>query len=217
MKSIKICGITNRNDAINAIQFGASAIGFIFYKNSPRYITKHNAYSIIKSIKEDIIKVGVFVNETKSNIEMIANDISLDVLQLHGNESPEFCDNINFPIIKALHIKNSIDKEKINKYNVDAFLFDTYKKNLFGGSGESFSWGMIEKININKPIILSGGVNIKNIKDAVSIKNISAVDINSGIEKSPGIKDKNKMKNLMNLIKDTNNNNIFTSIKNYDV
>ena len=214
MKSIKICGITNKDDAINAIHYGASAIGFIFYKNSPRYIKKSVAYSIIKSIKQDIVKIGVFVNDTKKNIEMIANDINLDVVQLHGDESPEFCNKIKFPIIKALQIKNTIDIYKIKKYNVAAFLLDTYRKNMYGGSGKSFAWKILDDLEINKPIILAGGINLCNIKTAIKIKNISAIDINSGIEDKPGIKDQKKMKELMGLMNNVNKN-IFNSIKNY--
>ena len=218
MIPIKVCGITNKKNAIDVINLGVSAIGFIFYKKSPRNISLIKAESIIRSLNKEVTKVGVFVNEKLEKINFMIKRLKLNMVQLHGNESPEFCNQINIPVIKAIHISNNFDKSTLKDYCVSAFLFDTYFPNIHGGSGITFSWKLINEINNTYPIILSGGIGLDNIKDAIKLKNISAIDINSKIEKSPGIKDIDKLYLLMNIIKKSENRiNIFDSINNNEI
>jgi phosphoribosylanthranilate isomerase len=201
---VKICGITNYNDAKICIDAGADALGFVFYKNSKRYITPIKAKEIIKKIPPFISKVGVFVNENFENIIEIANLIKIDYIQLHGYETPEFCKKISnyYPVIKAILIKdeNDLKQFKIYKKYVN-FLLDT-KTESFGGSGKSFNWNLI--LNYKEKIgnfILSGGLNKDNIVDAIKLLNPYAVDISSGVEKSAGKKDKRKVEEFISIVK----------------
>jgi len=201
---VKICGITNYKDAKICIDAGADALGFVFYKNSKRYITPIKAKEIIKKIPPFISKVGVFVNENFENIIEIANLIKIDYIQLHGYETPEFCKKISnyYPVIKAILIKdeNDLKQFKIYKKYVN-FLLDT-KTESFGGSGKSFNWNLI--LNYKEKIgnfILSGGLNKDNIVDAIKLLNPYAVDISSGVEKSAGKKDKRKVEEFISIVK----------------
>ena len=201
---VKICGITNYKDAKICIDAGADALGFVFYKNSKRYITPIKAKEIIRKIPPFISKVGVFVNENFENIIEIANLIKIDYIQLHGYETPEFCKKISnyYPVIKAILIKdeNDLKQFKIYKKYVN-FLLDT-KTESFGGSGKSFNWNLI--LNYKEKIgnfILSGGLNKDNIVDAIKLLNPYAVDISSGVEKSAGKKDKRKVEEFISIVK----------------
>ena len=132
------------------------------------------------------------------------------MIQLHGDESPEFCNQISVPVIKALRIKNEASMAAMDNYKVDAFLLDTFSKDAYGGTGETFNWSFLKRKS-DTPIILSGGLNPNNIMDAIESVNPAAVDVNSGIEKSPGIKDHNKMKTLFTKLKETCSSiNVFT-------
>jgi phosphoribosylanthranilate isomerase len=201
---VKICGITNYKDAKICIDAGADALGFVFYKNSKRYITPIKAKEIIKKIPPFISKVGVFVNENFENIIEIANLIKIDYVQLHGYETPEFCKKISnyYPVIKAILIKdeNDLKQFKIYKKYVN-FLLDT-KTESFGGSGKSFNWNLI--LNYKEKIgnfILSGGLNKDNIVDAIKLLNPYDVYISSGVEKSVGKKDKRKVEEFISIVK----------------
>ena len=210
MIPIKICGITNLADAKCAEDHGASAIGFIFYDNSPRAISIDKVKSIANHTQNHMAKVGVFVNHDKSFIDDAIQSIPLDLIQLHGDESPEFCNQISVPVIKALRIKNEASMAAMDNYKVDAFLLDTFSKDAYGGTGETFNWSFLKRKS-DTPIILSGGLNPNNIMDAIESVNPAAVDVNSGIEKSPGIKDHNKMKTLFTKLKETCSSiNVFT-------
>ncbi len=202
MAKIKICGITNKKDALAAASFGAWAVGFIFYKKSPRYVDPKVAKKIIKDLPKKIIPVGVFVNETASNIKNIIRDCGLKALQLHGDETPSFCKKFkDLKTIKAFRIRNKNDFKKVLKYKTDYFLFDTYKQGFFGGTGKVFSWDSIKDAKISaKKIILSGGLNPKNIKEAISSVKAYAFDVSSGIEKRPGKKCQRLMKSLFKVV-----------------
>jgi phosphoribosylanthranilate isomerase len=210
MIPVKICGITSLENACMAVNYGASAIGMVFYKGSPRYIHPHQVVEWIQRVPDQVKKVGVFVNE---NIEMIKSTIiklNLDYVQLHGNESPEFCEEIFKPIIKVLNVDNHVHYSVLEGYNVYAFLFDTYKKDKPGGTGENFNWEFVSSLKTDTPIILSGGLNADNIIQGIDVVHPAAVDLSSGVESSPGQKDKNKMKQLFKILKDTNSNsNLF--------
>ena len=191
----KICGITNLDDANVAVENGASAIGFIFYEKSPRTISINNAKSISKHLPKTIARVGVFVNHEKDFIHEAILKVPLDMIQLHSNETPDFCNQFDVPILKALRIKNEASLSVMDQYDVAVFLLDTFSNDQYGGTGETFDWSVLNR-KFKTPIILSGGLNPENILDAIDAVNPSAVDVNSGVESSPGKKDFNKLKSL---------------------
>ena len=191
----KICGITNLDDANFAVENGASAIGFIFYEKSPRTISINNAKSISKHLPKTIARVGVFVNHEKDFIHEAISEVPLDMIQLHSDETPDFCNQFDVPILKALRIKNEASLSVMDQYDVAVFLLDTFSNDQYGGTGETFDWSVLNR-KFKTPIILSGGLNPKNIIDAIDAINPSAVDVNSGVESFPGKKDYNKLKSL---------------------
>lgn len=191
----KICGITNLDDANVAVENGASAIGFIFYEKSPRTISINNAKSISKHLPKTIARVGVFVNHEKDFIHEAISKVPLDMIQLHSDETPDFCNQFDVAILKALRIKNEASLSVMDQYDVAVFLLDTFSNDQYGGTGETFDWSVLNR-KFKTPIILSGGLNPENILDAIDAVNPSAVDVNSGVESSPGKKDFNKLKLL---------------------
>lgn len=202
MTQVKICGITNQEDALCAIQCGAAALGFIFYLPSPRYIKPDEAKKIISSLPEQIVSVGVFVNEAMEEIKNIIESCGLDMIQLHGDESPEFCRE--FPasrIIKAFEFKNEDDLNHAFQYDVSGILVDSRHAGLYGGTGKQSNWEMAGRIKDKKLLILSGGLNEGNIVEAMQRVAPAALDINSGVEISAGKKDHAKLKNLFKMIR----------------
>ena len=191
----KICGITNLDDANVAVENGASAIGFIFYEKSPRTISINNAKSISKHLPKTIARVGVFVNHEKDFINEAISEVPLDMIQLHSDETPDFCNQFDVAILKALRIKNEASLSVMDQYDVAVFLLDTFSNDQYGGTGETFDWSVLNR-KFKTPIILSGGLNPENILDAIDAVNPSAVDVNSGVESFPGKKDYNKLKSL---------------------
>lgn len=204
MTKIKICGITNYDDAAMAADLGADAVGFIF-ASSPRQTDPDNARKIIKRLPFFIKSVGVFVNEDIKKIIDIAEYCGLDNIQLHGSESPEACELLMPRTIKALRIKGYSTPEEYSCYTgrVRAFLLDTYSENEAGGTGKTFNWDIAVNIkSLGVPIILAGGLNPGNIKEAIDIVKPYAVDIGSGIEQRPGKKDHLLMRKLFERIRD---------------
>ena len=199
---VKICGITNFEDAAIAVRLGIDALGFIF-ANSPRQITPQKAREIIESIPPFIKTVGVFVNESQTAIREIKKNCGLDFVQLHGDESPDFCQVLMPAAIKAFRIKGSLNKETLQDYHgkIRALLLDTYVEGLAGGTGRTFDWKVAQELkNCGIPIILSGGLGPENILDAIRSVKPYAVDVNSGIEGSPGKKNQALMRALMEKI-----------------
>ena len=203
---VKICGITSFKDAKIAVNYGASAIGLIFFQGSPRYVDPGKVKNWILDIPKNVKKVGVFVNEKIENIHSIVRGLNLDFIQLHGHESPDYCDQMIKPVIKVFRVGDDFDSNVLKDYQVAAFLFDTYQKGRPGGTGENFNWDLIADLKTNAPIILSGGLNAGNILDGIKAVNPSAVDINSGVESIPGIKDGWKVKNIFSKLKNTKGN-----------
>ncbi len=206
MTKIKICGITNAEDAKKAAELDADALGFIFFKKSPRCIDKETAREIIKSLPPFIAKVGVFVDEKEDIVRDTRSHCGLTALQFHGNETKEYCAKFN-NVIKAFRIKDKKDLDRVREYepHVSAILLDTYSKNQIGGTGETFDWSILEKLETKKPLILSGGITEKNAKTAISAAKPYAIDSASGTESEPGKKDHIKMKNLINIVKGNDN------------
>lgn len=200
MVKVKICGITNLEDALASIIAGCSAIGFVFYKKSPRYITPEKTRNLCRIIPKHILKVGVFVNAKEKTIKHIARICKLDMLQFHGDESPEFCSKFKrYKIIKAFRIKNKIDLQNMLRYKTYAYLFDTFTKLKFGGTGKKFNWKLIKEIrkDIKRPLFLSGGLNKNNAKEAIKILRPDWIDVSSSLEISPGKKNKKKIKDFI--------------------
>ncbi len=189
---IKFCGMTSVADALLAAQLGVDAIGLIFHEPSARNVSIENAYQIAASLPPFISRVGVVVNENSATIRSILDSVSLDILQFHGQETPDFCRSFGKPYIKTIHVDEALSGEFESSYS-DAigFLFDTKVKNMPGGSGLAFNWKLIPA-GLKKPIILAGGLNIDNICQAIAQVRPYAVDITSGIEREKGIKDPEK-------------------------
>ena len=199
---VKICGITNEKDALCAAGCGAAALGFIFYPPSPRYIKPEDARKIIRILPKEIVKVGVFVNEKAAEIKRVMKYCAFDMIQLHGDESPEFCHN--FPAsrtIKAVELKNEDDLNHAYSYNVAAILIDRRHTGLYGGTGKKANWDLACRIKDKKPLILSGGLNEGNIAEALQTVAPAALDINSGVELSPGKKDHTKLTRIFDIIR----------------
>ncbi len=197
MVRVKICGITNAKDAEDAVSFGADALGFIFAK-SPRRIAPAEARKIIKTLGPWVAAVGVFVNESPEKIKRIASFCGLSVIQLHGDESPADVKKLSdFKLIKAFRVGEGFDFSFLRKYAVDAFLFDTKIEGLFGGSGRKFDWNVLKSKKMGKPLILSGGLDPSNVRKAVSLLFPYGVDVSSGVERSPGKKDSEKVKEFI--------------------
>ena len=202
MVKVKICGITNQKDASLAVKLGAHALGFIFAP-SPRQITPETARDIISEMPPLLKTIGVFVNTDVDTIKKRISFCGLDMVQLHGEESPELCRELMPRTIKAFRVKDESSLSTINAYhgNVRALLFDTYSDNKRGGTGQSFDWELAVKAKkLGIPIILAGGLAPSNIKRAISVVRPFAVDVNSGVEDSPGNKSPRLMKKLMDNI-----------------
>ena len=201
--AVKICGITNYEDASITVELGAGALGFIF-AHSPRQITPQKARDIISAIPPFVKTVGIFVNQDPIEIRKIIHYCGLDLVQLHGDESPDFCDELMPYTIKALRIKDEASLRTAQAYRgkVRALLLDTYSKDKAGGTGETFDWQLAIKIKkLGIPIILAGGLGPSNIEGAISTVRPYAVDVNSGVEKRPGKKSHSLMKDLMEKVK----------------
>jgi phosphoribosylanthranilate isomerase len=205
MVKVKICGITNLEDAKASIDAGCDALGFVFYKKSPRYIDWKKARDIISALPKSTIKVGIFVDSRQQAIKRIAKLCELDILQFHGKESPEFCGKFRgYKIIKAFRIQDKIDLERILKYKTFAYLFDTYVKNKAGGTGKKFNWKLLTTLSyIKRPVFLSGGLSARNVKEAVKVLNPPWVDVSSSVETAPGKKDHKKVKRFIKIAKNT--------------
>lgn len=190
---IKICGITSLDDAILCESEGAAMIGFIFYEKSKRFVTIETAGAIAKHLSGSLLKVGVFVDEQHETVNDISSRVGLDLVQLHGNETPGYVDKIKLPVIKAFRIDNNFSWSVLDQYNNCQLLLDSYSANEMGGTGKSFDWKNIPDQYKNK-IILSGGISIHNIETLIREINPAAIDLSSSLELSPGKKDHMKVK-----------------------
>ena len=189
---IKICGITNIEDALAAESFGAHAVGFIFYEKSTRYVAPVKAEHIIKTLSPFTTKVGVFVNEVYENINKISKLTGINIVQLHGNENPDVMKSISLPVIKAFRVDDNFDYSKLSQYQKCSILLDAYSENDYGGTGNKFNWEKIP-FEIKNKIILAGGISSDNIEFIYKNINPAAVDLSSSLELTPGKKDQKKM------------------------
>ena len=186
---IKICGVTSTKDAEYAMQFGADAVGLVFYKHSTRNLAKAKAMEIRQVLAKSTTAVGVVVDPTDDLLEMIISDVQVDAIQFHGEESPERCRQLGIPYIKAQRVRSTEQILNARDLYTDAkaLLLDAYEPSKVGGTGQTFSWELIPELDI--PVILAGGLTSDNVGEAIRKVRPSAVDVSTGVEVSGGIKD----------------------------
>ncbi len=203
MTLVKICGITNLDDALAAVDAGADALGFNFYKPSPRYITPQVAREIIEQLPNSTLTVGVFVNEELEDVRKIAKEAGLRALQLHGDESPEYCRHLtDFYVIKTFAVSDTFDIQATHAYKVEALMLDTKHNNLRGGTGQVFDWSVAQQAALTIPkLFLAGGLSPENVKNAVEIVRPFAVDACSALEDRPGKKNEERMRVFINTVR----------------
>ncbi|KWS14949.1 N-(5'-phosphoribosyl)anthranilate isomerase [Pseudomonas syringae pv. syringae] len=200
----KICGITRIEDAMAAAEAGADAIGLVFYPKSPRAVTVLQARAIIAALPPFITTVGLFVNASRCELNETLDAVALDMLQFHGDETPEECDGYHRPYVKALRVKAGDDIAGVCRTyrNARGVLLDTYVEGVPGGTGETFDWALIPD-DLDKPVILAGGLTSANVAQAIAQVRPYAVDVSGGVEKSKGIKDREKILAFMSAVHGT--------------
>ena len=198
---IKICGITRVEDALICAQYGADAIGLVFYDKSPRNVTIAQAKAIVAALPPFVSVVGLFVNAQLNAIQMAISQLHLDVLQFHGDEAPEFCAQFNLPYYKAVRVNSDTNLLQycLDYSQAQALLLDAYSDAGYGGTGQTFDWNLIPQ-NLPKPVILAGGLNADNVADAIRRAQPYAVDVSGGVEHSKGIKDAAKIAAFMQAV-----------------
>ncbi|MBI3313858.1 MAG: phosphoribosylanthranilate isomerase [Candidatus Omnitrophica bacterium] len=204
MAKVKICGNTNIEDAKAAISFGADYIGFIFTE-SKRKIDSLAAHGIIRQLPHYKNFVGVFCNQPKNEVKRIAQELGLKILQFHGDETARYCQYFmdeGFEVIKTFHIKDAMSLKRLDEYNVTSFLFDTYSKDSKGGTGIPFDWKLIgDRPFVHEKLFIAGGLNVQNVAEVIEKIKPFAVDVASGVEKSPGRKDLELLEQFIRLAK----------------
>jgi len=203
MTRIKICGITNKKDALEAAHLGVDALGFVFAE-SPRRVIPRMVQEIVELLPPFISRVGVFVNEEREKVKEIAARCHLTTLQFHGEESPAWCEGFKEKTVKAFSIKDEDILETIPEYEVDAYLLDSYSPSRYGGTGKTFDWDIARRIKKSGvPVILSGGLDPDNVKEAIERVRPYAVDVGSGVEAEEGKKDTEKLEDFVRKVRQT--------------
>ncbi len=199
---VKICGITQYEDAKAAVNVGVDALGFIFYPESPRYIHPRKAREIIKRLPPFVAKVGVFVNDEAPTILAVIQQSGIDTVQLHGSEPPSLCEKLPTTIIKAFSVGKGFDPAILDRYQANGYLLDTWSDTLSGGTGRTFDWSIARSAaQYHHNIILAGGLGPANITEALETVQPYAVEFNSGVEIKPGIKNPHKMRDAVTIVK----------------
>lgn len=195
---VKICGITRVEDALNAVESGADAIGLVFYEPSPRNVSIEQAIEIANKIPAFVTIVGLFVNADSEFVRSVISQVGLDLLQFHGDETPQECACYGLPFIKAIRVKSDTNLVQCAKdfFVARGLLLDAYTEGVAGGTGNVFDWGLIPS-DLEKPVILAGGLNAQNVAQAISQVKPYAVDVSGGVEASKGIKDVAKIAAFM--------------------
>ena len=202
---IKVCGITGLEDARAAVAAGADALGFIFVEQSPRNSDPEQVREIVRQLPPFVDAVGVFVDADTIRVEEIAQFCRLDLVQLHGSEPPDYCRHLSIGVVKALRVGPDFSSGQFSPYaeSVRAFLLDTYHPEMAGGTGKTFDWDLARELASSRPIILAGGLKPENIAMAIEKVRPYAVDVNSGVESSPGRKDTEKLERFVRLVRET--------------
>ena len=195
---IKICGITNTEDAKVAWESGADALGFILYAQSPRYVDPQTVKTIVSGLPPFIVSVGIFVNESSKTVQNIMEKCGLTYAQLHGDETPEYCETLDRPILKALRLKDRSSFLSLAEYRgragVKGFVVDTFSESSYGGTGQTTDWSLAAEVARAAPILLAGGLTPENVQDAIAQVHPYGVDVSSGVEVRPGKKDHDKVR-----------------------
>ena len=205
MVKVKICGVTNAEDALRAVEYGADALGFNFYPPSPRYIQPETAAAILREVPAGICTAGLFVNESRQHVSSVlracrsGDGPGLTAVQFHGDEEPAFCARWPLKVIKAFRVRDEETIRKIGAYPVDYYLLDSWSPG-FGGSGAAFTWTWLRE-PMARPVILAGGLDIDNVNEAVRVAKPFGVDVCSGVEAVPGRKDHPRMKDFIAAVK----------------
>jgi len=203
MTRVKICGITRPQDALAAVRLGADAIGLVFYAKSPRYVLPQQVLEITRVLPPFVSSVGLFVNPAPEEVEAVLQALHLDLLQFHGEETPEFCRQFRVPYIKAVRVKPGLDLVQYAASYRDArgLLMDAFVEGAHGGTGQSFDWTLIPA-GLPLPVVLSGGLDADNVAAAIKQVRPWAVDVSSGVESAKGIKDAARMAAFMQGVRD---------------
>jgi phosphoribosylanthranilate isomerase len=201
MTKVKICGITTADDARMAVAAGADAIGLVFFDKSPRCVDAERAAGIVAAIPPFVQVVGLFVNAPLELVNATADRAGLDIVQLHGEETPSYCDAVNRRVMKAFRVKGPESLAPIASYRVAGLLLDAYSPNSYGGTGERFDWDLVLAAKVHGPIILAGGLTPDNVASAVSQVSPYAVDVSSGVELSPGRKNPEQVRRFIEAAK----------------
>ena len=201
---VKICGITSAEQALMAQKSGADAIGLVIYEKSPRYVDIEQAKDIRAVISKSTLAIALLVNPSESLVKQVISQVKPDYIQFHGDETPEFCQQFNFPFIRAVRMRDGLDIDaEVAAYKADGgFLFDAWSDDLYGGTGHSFDWSRLPSTTDYK-LILAGGLNPNNVAEAVAKTSPYMVDVSGGVEASPGIKDAGKVEAFISEAKKT--------------
>ncbi|MDQ6988202.1 MAG: phosphoribosylanthranilate isomerase [Mariprofundaceae bacterium] len=194
---IKICGITRVADALLAAELGADAVGFVFYEKSPRFISPLASADIIRQLPPLVSAVGLFVNATQQEIDATLAVCPLDVLQLHGDETAAFCAVQTRRVIKAVAIRQAADVDAIAAYDCPVLLDAKAPSGVYGGAGKVFDWSLVANLQHRHPLLLAGGLHAENVAAALAVRHWHALDVSSGVESAAGIKDADKLRQLM--------------------
>ena len=194
---IKICGVTSLDDALAAAESGADAIGFNFYSESKRFIHPARAAEIAGRLPENVLRVGVFVNSTRQDVNRAIRDGKINGIQFSGDEPPEAVRGYRLPVFKAIHVAGEKSLEEMKAFHVERFLLDTFSSDHFGGTGVSFDWSIARKAKQFGSIIMAGGLTAENVGDAVRKVKPYGVDVSSGVETMPGVKDHSKIREFI--------------------
>jgi phosphoribosylanthranilate isomerase len=198
MTKVKICGITTPEDALTAVEAGADALGFVFYKESPRHIFPEEAARIINLLPPFVQAVGLFVNEAPEVVNQVSRNCRLGLVQLHGDETPDYCRKIELRVMKAFRVRSLTCLDPIADYRLSGCLLDAYSPSFYGGTGTSFNWEIAqEAVKRGHKIVLAGGLTPDNVAEAIRQVHPYAVDVSSGVESAPGKKDADKIRQFI--------------------
>lgn len=197
---IKVCGITRTEDALLTASLGVDAVGFVFYEKSPRFILPMKAAAIIRALPPLVSVVGLFVNPEQDEIDGVLKHCPLDVLQLHGDETPSFCEAQTRRVIKAVAVRDKADLETVHAYDCPVLLDAKALVGVYGGTGETFDWSLLDDFEHEYPLILAGGLNAENVGRALAVRQWDALDVSSGVESMPGVKDTEKLRRFMTAV-----------------
>ena len=201
MMRVKICGNVTLKDTMAAVEAGADAVGFVFYARSPRVVSPKAVAAIVSHLPPLVMAVGVFVNENPDVVSQIMADCGLPYAQLHGEESPQYCAELKLPVLKGIRVRSREDLAMLSLYRVKAILLDAYVEGVVGGTGTTFDWALAVEAKAWGPIILAGGLTPDNVVEAIRHVQPYGVDVSSGVEAAPGVKDHTKVRAFVKSVK----------------